>query len=128
MANLIAGTNPWVLLVLAGVLEIVWASTLKSTDGFTRLWPSVLTIATMVASFWLLSRAMRVLPAGTSYAVWVGIGAAGTALLAPWIAKEPVRAMQLVCVGLIVVGVVGLKLLAGSGTSGGAAGASGAGA
>jgi quaternary ammonium compound-resistance protein SugE len=103
--------NPWVLLVVAGLLEIIWASTLKQTQGFTKLWPSLLTITAMVASFWLLSRAMKVLPAGTSYAVWVGIGAAGTALVAPWVSKEPLRAMQLVCVGLVVLGVVGLKVL-----------------
>ncbi|MFM9958372.1 MAG: DMT family transporter [Phycisphaerales bacterium] len=103
--------NPWLTLALAGVLEIVWASTLKHTHGFTRLWPSVLTLTTMALSFWLLSRAMKVLPAGTSYAVWVGIGAAGTALLAPWAAKEPLRAAQLACIALIILGVIGLKLL-----------------
>ncbi len=103
--------NPWLTLVLAGALEIVWASTLKHTHGFTRLWPSVLTISTMIASFWLLSRAMKVLPSGTSYAVWVGIGAAGTALLAPWVSKEPLRAAQLGCIALVIAGVIGLKLL-----------------
>lgn len=104
--------NPWTTLVLAGLLEIIWASTLKRTDGFTRLWPSVITLVAMGLSFWLLSRAMRALPAGTSYAVWVGIGAAGTALVGAWLLKEPMRAAQWACVGLIVGGVVGLKLLA----------------
>ncbi len=118
MANLIAGTNPWVILVLAGLLEIVWASTLKSTDGFTRLWPSVLTIGAMAVSFWLLSKAMKVLPAGASYAVWVGIGAAGTALLGPWVAKEPLRAAHLLFIGLIVAGVVGLKMVTGRDVAG----------
>lgn len=109
--------NPWITLVLAGLLEIVWASTLKRTDGFSRLWPSVITLSTMALSFWLLSRAMRTLPAGTSYAVWVGIGAAGTALVGAWVLKEPMRAAQWACVALIVGGVVGLKALTPSAAS-----------
>lgn len=103
--------NPWLMLTIAGILEIVWASTLKQTHGFTRLWPSVITIGTMVASFWLLSRAMKVLPAGTSYAVWVGIGAAGTAIAGVVIFKESIRPAQIACLAMIVLGVVGLKLL-----------------
>lgn len=104
--------NPWLTLVLAGLLEIVWASTLKHTNGFTRLWPSVLTMVAMAVSFWLLSRAMRALPAGTSYAVWVGIGATGTAAAGYLLFKEPMRPVQWLCVGLIVVGVAGLRLAA----------------
>lgn len=105
--------NPWTTLVLAGLLEIVWASTLKKTEGFTRLWPSVLTLGAMAVSFWLLSRAMRALPAGTSYAVWVGIGAAGTAIAGAVLFKESIRPAQAACIALIVLGVVGLKLASG---------------
>lgn len=105
--------NPWTTLVLAGLLEIVWASTLKTTEGFTRLWPSVLTLSAMAVSFWLLSRAMRALPAGTSYAVWVGIGAAGTAIAGAVLFKESIRPAQAACIALIVLGVVGLKVLSG---------------
>lgn len=104
--------NPWMTLLLAGLLEIVWASTLKKTDGFTRLWPSVLTLGAMAVSFWLLSRAMRSLPAGTSYAVWVGIGAAGTAVVGALLFKETLRPAQVACIALILAGVVGLKLSA----------------
>ena len=72
--------NPWIMLVIAGLLEVVWASGMKSTQGFTKLWPSVVVIAAMMASFTLLAQAMRFLPAGTSYAIWVGIGAVGVAI------------------------------------------------
>ncbi|MFM9996300.1 MAG: quaternary ammonium compound efflux SMR transporter SugE [Phycisphaerales bacterium] len=102
--------NPWVLLVIAGLLEVVWATTLKQTDCFKRLWPSVLTLGAMGVSFFLLARAMRTLPAGTSYAVWVGIGAVGTVIFASIWYGERVRAPQIACVALIVAGIVGLKL------------------
>lgn len=101
----------WIMLVVAGLLEVVWASTMKATDGFTRLWPSVLTLGTMVVSFALLSQAMRTLPAGTSYAVWVGIGAIGTALVGIFLWGEPATAARLLFLGLIAVGIVGLRLV-----------------
>lgn len=101
----------WFMLVVAGLLEVVWASTMKATDGFTRLWPSVLTLGTMIVSFALLSQAMRTLPAGTSYAVWVGIGAIGTALVGILLWNEPASAPRLLFLGLIAVGIVGLKLV-----------------
>jgi len=101
----------WTMLVVAGVLEIVWALGLKYSDGFTRLVPSVVVFVGAAASFWLLSLAMRVLPAGTAYAVWVGIGAAGTALLGMALLGEPATAARLACIVLIVAGVLGLKLL-----------------
>ncbi len=100
----------WALLVAAGILEIGWAIGLKYTDGFTRLWPSLWTIAAMVVSMYLLALAARTLPIGTAYAVWVGIGAAGAMLLGMVLLGEPRSAARILCVGLIVAGVVGLKL------------------
>jgi quaternary ammonium compound-resistance protein SugE len=105
-------TTPWLLLFAAGILEVAWASGLKSTQGFTKLWPSVWVIASMIASFVLLAQAVRTLPASTAYAVWVGIGAAGVAIIGMTWLKEPVTSARIACIGLILVGVVGLKLLA----------------
>lgn len=100
----------WWLLVLAGLLEIVWAIGLKYTAGFTRLWPTVMTIAAMVASVVLLGIAMKTLPVGTSYAVWVGIGAVGTAAMGIFLLGEPATAGRLASLLLIIAGIVGLKL------------------
>jgi quaternary ammonium compound-resistance protein SugE len=100
----------WMLLVLAGLLEVGWAIGLKYTEGFTRFWPSVATLAAMVASVLLLGVAMKSLPVGTSYAVWVGVGAVGTALLGIVLFGEAANAGRLVSLGLIVAGIVGLKL------------------
>ena len=100
----------WVYLVIAGLLEIGWAIGLKYTDGFTRLLPSALTVGAMVASVVLLGIALRELPVGTGYAVWTGIGTVGTALLGIYLFSEPATAMRLVCIGLIVSGILGLKL------------------
>lgn len=99
----------WLILLAAAALEIVWAVGLKSTAGFTRLWPSVGVIAAMAASMWLLALAARTLPIGTAYAVWTGIGAAGTALVGMLVLREPATVARLVCILLIVAGVVGLK-------------------
>jgi quaternary ammonium compound-resistance protein SugE len=103
---------PWVLLVVAGLFEVGWAIGLKYTEGFTRLWPTVGTIAAMGASVALLGLAVRSLPVGTAYAVWTGIGAAGTVALGILLFSEPATAGRLACVGLIVAGIVGLKLTA----------------
>ncbi len=100
----------WLILLAAAALEIVWAVGLKSTAGFTRLWPSVGVIAAMAASMWLLALAARTLPIGTAYAVWTGIGAAGTAIVGMLVLKEPATVARLVCILLIVAGVVGLKV------------------
>ena len=102
----------WGLLVLAGLLEVVWAVGLKYTEGFTRPWPTVGTVGAMVISVGLLGLAMRTLPVGTAYAVWTGIGALGTVILGMLLFNEPVTVMRLVCVGLILAGIVGLKLTA----------------
>lgn len=100
----------WAWLVLAGLLEIVWALGLKHTEGFSRFWPSVWTLASMAASFALLSLALKSLPVGTGYAVWVGIGAVGTAIVGIVWLGEPANAGRLLSLGLILVGIVGLKL------------------
>jgi quaternary ammonium compound-resistance protein SugE len=102
---------PWIILVLAGLFEIGWAIGLKYTEGFTRLWPSVWTVAAMIVSLGLLGLAMKSLPVGTSYAVWVGVGAVGTAILGVWLLGEPATAGRLACIGLIVAGIVGLKVV-----------------
>ena len=100
----------WLILVLAGLFEVGWAIGLKYTDGFTRLWPTVGTLAAMVISLGLLGLAMKTLPVGTSYAVWVGVGAVGTAILGIVLLGEPANAGRLISLGLIVAGIVGLKL------------------
>jgi quaternary ammonium compound-resistance protein SugE len=102
----------WVVLVIAGLFEVVWAIGLKYTEGFTRVWPTVGTVAAMVASVGLLGLAMRSLPVGTAYAVWTGIGAVGTVTLGMLLFSEPATAGRLACVGLILAGIVGLKLTA----------------
>jgi quaternary ammonium compound-resistance protein SugE len=100
----------WLLLLVAGLLEIGWAIGLKSSDGFTRPVPTVLTIVGMIASFVVLAQALRTLPVGTGYAVWTGIGAVGTALLGIVLFDESRAPARLLCIGLIVAGIVGLKL------------------
>lgn len=102
---------PWIYLTIAGVLEIIWAIGLKYTEGFTRLVPSVITIAAMIASVWLLAIALKTIPVGTGYAVWTGIGAVGTAILGIVLFAEPATAARLACIGLIVAGIVGLKVV-----------------
>lgn len=101
----------WVYLLLAGLLEIVWAIGLKYTVGFTRLVPSVITIAAMIASVWFLALALRTIPVGTGYAIWTGIGAVGTAVLGIILFAEPATAARLVAIGLIVAGILALKLV-----------------
>jgi len=100
----------WILLLLAGLFEVAWAIGLKYTDGFTRPLPTALTLAAMAASVLLLGVAMKSLPVGTAYAVWVGVGAVGTALLGIVLFAEPATAGRLLSLGLIVAGIVGLKL------------------
>lgn len=100
----------WVILVAAGLFEIGWAIGLKYTAGFTRLWPSVWTVAAMLTSIFLLGVAMKTLPVGTAYAVWVGIGSVGVVVLGIVLLGESASLLRLSSVGLIVAGVVGLKL------------------
>jgi quaternary ammonium compound-resistance protein SugE len=101
----------WVYLIIAGLLEIVWAIGLKYTFGFTKFWPTVATVLVMVASFVLLSIALKTIPVGTGYVVWTGIGAVGTVLVGMFFLDEPRELGRIVCLLLIIVGIVGLKLL-----------------
>ncbi|WP_439588216.1 quaternary ammonium compound efflux SMR transporter SugE [Hydrogenophaga sp.] len=100
----------WIILVLAGIFEIGWAIGLKYTEGFTRFWPTVGTVLAMVISLGLLGIAMKSLPVGTAYAVWVGVGAVGTAILGIVLLGEPANAGRLLSLGLILAGIIGLKL------------------
>lgn len=102
--------NAWVTVAIAGLLEVCWAIGLKYTEGFTKIVPSALTVLAMAGSFWLLSTAMKTLPVGTAYAVWVGIGAVGTAITAVYLFNEPVSALRVLGVLLILSGIIALKL------------------
>jgi quaternary ammonium compound-resistance protein SugE len=102
----------WVYLIIAGLFEIVWAIALKYADGFTRLWPSAIAVAGMIASVLLLELSLRQLPVGTAYAVWTGIGTVGAAVLGMVLFQEPATAIRIGCIGLIVCGIAGLKLFA----------------
>jgi quaternary ammonium compound-resistance protein SugE len=102
----------WLILVLAGLFEVGWAIGLKYTEGFTRLWPTLWTLLSMIVSLWLLGIAMKTLPVGTAYSVWVGVGSVGTVMLGIILLGEPANAARLISVGLIVAGIIGLKLSA----------------
>ena len=104
----------WILLGLAGILEIAFAICMKWSDGFTRLTPALLTVATGLSSLFLLSYSLRTLPVGTAYAVWTGIGAAGTAILGMALLGDSTAPLRLGCIGLILAGVIGLKLVSGN--------------
>ncbi|MCX7304978.1 MAG: quaternary ammonium compound efflux SMR transporter SugE [Hyphomicrobiales bacterium] len=101
----------WVYLFIAGLFEIGWAIGLKYTHGFTRLVPTVLTAVSMALSLGLLGIALKTLPVGTAYAVWTGVGAVGTAILGVYLLGEPASAGRLACIGLIVAGIIGLKVV-----------------
>ena len=101
----------WVSLFIAGLFEVGWAIGLKYTDGFSKLWPTVWTVAAMIVSLIFLEYALRTLPVGTAYAVWVGIGAVGTAIMGMWLFGESREIARIVCLLLIVAGVVGLKFV-----------------
>lgn len=101
----------WVLLVVAGLFEIGWAVGLKYTEGFTRLWPTVGTVAAMALSFGMLAQALKVMPVGTAYAIWTGIGAIGTAIVGIVLLGESASPARLACIAMIGLGIVGLKLV-----------------
>lgn len=100
----------WTILIIAGLFEVCWAIGLKYTEGFTRLWPSVWTVLSMIISLWMLGVAMKSLPVGTAYAIWVGVGAVGTAIFGIILLGESASVLRLISLGLIVAGIVGLKL------------------
>lgn len=100
----------WIILVIAGLFEVGWAIGLKYTEGFTRLWPTVWTVLAMIISLWLLGIAMKSLPVGTAYSVWVGVGAVGTVALGIALLGEPANAGRLISIAFIIAGIVGLKL------------------
>lgn len=104
---------PWILVAVAGLLEVCWAYFMKQSAGFTRLWPTFLTIVTMVASFGLLSVAMRVLPLGTAYMVWTGIGALGAFIVGVVVLGEPVGLLRILAAALILSGIVVMKAASG---------------
>ncbi len=108
-------STAWLLLLAAGLLEVVWAIGLKYTDGFTRIAPSIVTIAAMIGSVWLLALALKSIPVGTGYAVWTGIGAVGTAILGIVLFNEAATVARLACIGLIVAGIFGLKFVSNGG-------------
>ena len=101
----------WIVLFVAGLFEVGWAVGLKYTEGFSRLWPSVGTVASMIVSLGLLGLALRTLPLGTACAIWTGVGTVGTALLGIMLFHEAADPIRLVCIGLILAGIVGLKLV-----------------
>ena len=107
-------STAWLLLIAAGLLEIVWAIGLKYTEGFSRVVPSVITIAAMIGSVWLLALALKSISVGTGYAVWTGIGAVGTAILGIILFNEAATVARMACIGLIVAGIFGLKLVSSS--------------
>jgi quaternary ammonium compound-resistance protein SugE len=102
----------WFILFIAGLFEVVWAVGIKYTVGWTKLWPSIFTVLAMIASFYLLSMALKTIPMGTAYAVWTGVGIIGTAIFGIIYFKEPTDILRLVCILLIIIGIVGLRMLA----------------
>lgn len=101
---------PWLTLTIAGLLEIVWATAMKQSDGFTKIWPTVIMVVGMIASFWLLAIAMRQLPLGTAYMVWTGIGAVGSFILGIILMGEPVTVSRLFAAALILAGILAMKM------------------
>lgn len=104
-----SNTTAWIILVVAGILEFIWATGLKYSEGFTKLGPSVFTILTMGVSFYLLSLSMKVLPIGISYTVWTGIGAVGAVIIGTVVFKEPLSLMKIIFLAMIIGGILGLK-------------------
>jgi quaternary ammonium compound-resistance protein SugE len=114
MATNITANIAWLLLVVAGLLEIVWSISMKASDGFTKPYYTTITLVAAALSFWLLGLALRQLPVGTAYAAWTGVGAVGATILGILIFNEPATAARIVCIALIVIGIVGLKFFSGT--------------
>lgn len=104
-----SNSTAWLILIVAGILEFIWATGLKYSEGFTKLGPSIFTILTMAVSFYLLSLSMKVLPVGVSYTVWTGIGAVGAIVIGFILFKEPLSLMKMIFLGMIVAGILGLR-------------------
>lgn len=119
MPSISTAASAWAILLIAGLLEIVWASSMKASEGFTRHWYTAVTLVAAWLSFWLLGVAMKSLPLGTAYAVWTGIGAVGAALLGMVFFKEPATVARILCIVAIVGGIIGLKFLHADGGAGG---------
>lgn len=111
MPSISTAASAWVILLIAGLLEIVWASSMKASEGFTRHWYTGVTLVAAWLSFWLLGVAMKSLPLGTAYAVWTGVGAVGAAILGMVFFKEPATVARILCIVAIVGGIIGLKVL-----------------
>lgn len=118
MTLLSTAATAWAVLLVAGLLEVVWSASMKASDGFTKPMYTSITLGAACLSFWLLGIAMKSLPLGTAYAVWTGIGAVGAAILGMLFFKEPATVARIACIAAIVVGILGLKLLHGSGAGG----------
>jgi quaternary ammonium compound-resistance protein SugE len=110
MLNQLSQTAAWTILVIAGLLEVCWSVGMKYTDGFSKLWPSVMTISAMVISMYLLAKAVNFLPLGTAYGVWVGIGTVGASILGILLFKESANPLRLMFLVLLIISIVGLKL------------------
>jgi quaternary ammonium compound-resistance protein SugE len=110
LRNCVRVSMPWINLAIAGILEVFWAISLKYTEGFSKLWPNIFTVLGMIASFYFLAQALKVIPVGTGYAIWTGIGAAGTAILGIILFGESAAPARLACITVIVAGIIGLKL------------------
>jgi quaternary ammonium compound-resistance protein SugE len=110
LKNWVGVSMPWTNLAIAGILEVFWAISLKYTEGFSKLWPNIFTVLGMIASFYFLAQALKVIPVGTGYAIWTGIGAAGTAILGIILFGESAAPARLACITVIVAGIIGLKL------------------
>lgn len=113
MTLVTTATSAWLVILVAGALEVCFAISMKYAQGYTRLWPSLLSIASAILSVWLMSQTLRVIPVGTAYAVWAGIGAAGTAIVGMILFQEPADALRLGCIALVVAGIVGLQMQSG---------------
>lgn len=100
----------WLVIVVSGLLEIVFSVSMKLSDGYTKLWPSLVSVGAAIVSVWLMSRTLGVIPVGTAYAVWAGIGAAGTALVGMLMFQEPATVARVVCIALVAIGIAGLQL------------------
>jgi len=112
MLAITSPSSAWLLILISGLLEVVFSVSMKLSDGYTRLLPSIVSVGAAILSVWLMGLTLKVIPVGTAYAVWAGIGAAGTAIVSMLLFQEPATAARITCIGLVVAGIVGLQLQA----------------